>query len=57
MAAKAAPAQNGANRGLSNPQLNPNLLLRLALFAHRLDLLGQPRVDNLSTHGNLPSSG
>jgi hypothetical protein len=56
-AAKAAPPQDDADRGLSNPQLSRNLLLRLALFAQRLDLLGQPRVDNLSTHGNLPSSG
>jgi hypothetical protein len=55
-AAKAAPSQNDADRGLSNAQLSRNLLLRLALVAQRLDLLGQPRVDNLAAHGNLPRS-
>jgi hypothetical protein len=45
--AKAAAPQNGADRGLSNPKFSRNLLLRLALLAQRLDLLGQPRIDNL----------
>jgi hypothetical protein len=55
-AAKAAPPQNGADRGLSNPQLSRNLVVRVALLAQRLDLLGQPPVDNLAPHGNLPRS-
>ena len=43
-AAKAALSQNDADRGLNNPQLNRNLILRLALVAQRLDLLGQLRA-------------
>ena len=56
MAAKAVPPQDGADRGLDDPQLNRNLVLRLAFVAQRPDLLGQLRVDNLAAHGNLPGS-
>jgi hypothetical protein len=46
-AAKAASPQNGADRGLDDAQLDRNLLLRLPLFAQRLDLGDQALVDNL----------
>ena len=55
-AAKAALSQNDADRGLNNPQLNRNLILRLALVAQRFDLLGQLRVDDLTAHGDPPKS-
>ena len=55
-AAKAALSQNDADRGLNNPQLNRNLILRLAFVAQRFDLLGQLRVDDLTAHGDPPKS-
>jgi hypothetical protein len=46
-AAEAAPPQNGADGGLDDAKLDRNLVLRLALFAQRLDLGDQALVDNL----------
>jgi len=54
-AAKAASPQNGADRGLDDAQLDRNLVLRLALFAQRLDLGDQALVDNLRSR-NLKAS-
>ena len=54
-AAKAASPQNGADRGLDDAQLDRNLVLRLALFAQRLDLGDQALVDNLRSRNRKAS--
>jgi hypothetical protein len=54
-AAKAASPQNGADRGLDDAQIDRNLVLRLALFAQRLDLGDQALVDNLRSRNRKAS--